>query len=146
MIIATTQKVIQNTVHPIKRRYRIDHLDLHTSILAGKWYVDWISAGTKLLAQNAGDFVFSNGTFTKVYRNDSKQQIPANKSLNDFFNNVGIPEKIRSDRAPEFCGWNSEFLKYAKRKVIDLTYTEPERKNRIAPIDVEIRELSKNTN
>ena len=54
-------------------------------------------------------------------------------------------KKINSDRAPEFCRRNYEFLKYAKLKGIDLTYTEPERKNQIAPIDVDIRELRKCT-
>ena len=64
-------------------------------------------------------------------------------SLNYFCNDVGIPEKLKSDRDPEFCGKNSEFLESAKRKGIDLTYAEPERKNQIVPIDVEIRELRK---
>ena len=55
IMISTTQKGIRTAVHPISRRYRVYHLDLHTSILAGKWNVDWILAGTKSLAQNAGD-------------------------------------------------------------------------------------------
>ena len=145
MIRATIQKGFQTEVHPITRRYRVYLLDLHTSILAGKWYVDWISAGTKFLAQNAGAFIFSDGTFTKFYSFESKQQMPGNMSLNYFYNNIVIPEKLKSDRAPEFCGRNSEFLKYAKRKGIDLTYAEPKHKNRIAPIDVDIRKLRKRT-
>ena len=65
----------------------------------------------------------------------------ANMSLNDFCNNVIIPENLKIDKAPELCGQNSEFLKSAKRKGIYLNYAEPERKNQIAPIDVDIREL-----
>ena len=42
MMIATTQKVIRTEVHPITRRYRVDHLDLHTAILTRKCYIDWI--------------------------------------------------------------------------------------------------------
>ena len=42
-------------------------------------------------------------------------------SLNDFFNDVGIPEKLKSDRPPYLCGWNYEFLKSAKQKGIDMT-------------------------
>ena len=56
MMITTTHKGIRTAVHPITRRYRVDHLDLHADILSGKWYVDWISDGTKYLAQNSGDF------------------------------------------------------------------------------------------
>ena len=37
------------------------------------------------------------------------------------------------------------FLDTAKKKGIDLTYSEPERKNQIAPIDIEMRELRKRT-
>ena len=66
-------------------------------------------------------------------------------SLNDLCNNIGIPEKLKSDKAPEFWWRNYEFLKSAKQKGIYLTYTEPERKNQIAPIDVYIRELRKRT-
>ena len=66
-------------------------------------------------------------------------------SLNDLCNDVGIPEKLKSDRAPEFCGRNSELLKHDKRKEIDLTYAEPDRKNQIAPIGVDIGELRKHT-
>ena len=63
MAISTTQKGIRTAVQPITRRYRVYHLDLHTSILSGKWNADWISAGTKWLSQNAGDFVFSERNF-----------------------------------------------------------------------------------
>ena len=107
--------------------------------MTGKLYVDWISAGTQLLSQNVGAFVLSDGTFTEVYPIESKQKMPENVSLNYSFNDVGIPEKFKRDRAPELCMRNSEFLKSVKQKVINLTYTEPDFKNQIAPIDVDIR-------
>ena len=108
-------------MHPITRKYRVDHLYPHTAILAGKLYVDWILARTKCLAHNAVDFVFSDGIFTEVYPSESKQKMPANMYLNDYCNVVSITEKLKSDKDPEFCGRNSESLKYAKRKGIDLT-------------------------
>ena len=74
-----------------------------------------------------------------------KIKMPTNMSLNDFCNDVRIPEKLKSDRAPGFCGRNYKLLKSAKRKGIDLTYVETERKNQIAPIDVEFKELRKRT-
>ena len=95
------------------------------------------------MAHNAGSFVFSDGTFTEVYPSDSKKKVPKNMYLNGFCNEVGIPEKIKSYRSPYFCRQNSELLKYIKRKVIYLTYAEPEHKNQIVPIDVEISELRK---
>ena len=66
---AKTQKYISTEVHPINRQCRVYHLDLHTPRLVDKWYVHWISAGTKSLAQNAGDFVLFDGTFTEVHPN-----------------------------------------------------------------------------
>ena len=91
MIRETTQKGILNAVYPINIRYKVYHLYLQTSRLTGKWYVDWILVGTKYLAQNAEAFLFSDGTFTKVYPSESKQKMPKNMSLNDFCNYVGIP-------------------------------------------------------
>ena len=43
------------------------------SYIGREWYVGWILANTKSLEQNAGAFVFSYGTFTKVYTSESKQ-------------------------------------------------------------------------
>ena len=52
MLRVTTQKGIRTAVHPIHRKYRVDHLDLHSSRIQGKWYVDWMSAKTKSIQQN----------------------------------------------------------------------------------------------
>ena len=91
------------------------------------------------------EFFFSDGNFTEVYSSDTKQQVPLNMDLNDFCNGVVIPEKLKSDRAPECFGRKSEFLEYAKQKGIYLTYAEPDRRNKMDPIDVEIRDLRKRT-
>ena len=47
MIIVTNQCVICTVVHPIRRRYRTDHLDIHFKYISGRWYVDWMPAATK---------------------------------------------------------------------------------------------------
>ena len=77
MMRSTTQKGIQTAFRQLPSTFRVDHLDLHTARLAGKWYVDWISSGTKLLVHNAGAFVFSDRNSTEVYPSESKQQMPA---------------------------------------------------------------------
>ena len=89
--------------------------------------------------------MLSDVTFTKVYPSESRQQMRANLSLDNFCNGVGIPLKIKNDRDQEFCRRNSEFLKYAKQKRVYLTSTEPERKNKIVPIGVDIRKLRNHT-
>ena len=91
-----------------------------------------MTAKTKSITQCKGSWVYTNGAFTEVYPSESNHQIPANVSLNDLCNDVGIPEKLASDRAPELCGRKSTYLTNAKLKGIDLSYAEPERKNQIS--------------
>ena len=105
--------------------------------------MDWMAARVKSLTQCTGAFVYTNGHFTEVYPKEDNKSISANVTLNDFCQDVGTPEKLKSDRAPEFCGRDSAFLKNAKKKGIDLTYSEPERKNQIYKVDHEIRELKR---
>ena len=80
-----------------------------------------MTAATKSITQCTGAFVYTNGHFTEA----------ASTTLNDICSNVRTPEKLKSDRAPEFCGQDSAFLKNANKRGIDLTYSEPERKNQI---------------
>ena len=87
----TTQKGICTAVHPIYRRYQVDHLDLHSSQLAGKWYLDWIPTRTKSITQCTGAFVYMNRTFTEVYPSEKHTQQVTSASLNEFCNDIGIP-------------------------------------------------------
>ena len=131
MLAATTQKGVRMATHPIHRRYRVDHLNLHASYLKGKWSVDWMPARTKSITQCTGAFVYTNSHFTQAYPMEDHTNVSANTTLNDFCNAVGIPEELKSDRASEFCGRESAFLKTARKEGIDLTYNEPERKHQI---------------
>ena len=91
MLRVTTQKGIRTAVHPIHQRYQVDHLDIHSSRVKGKWYVDWMTANTKSITQYKAAWVYTNRAFTEVYPSDSNHQIPANVSLNDFCHDVGVP-------------------------------------------------------
>jgi len=95
------------------------------------------------ITQCEGAFVYSNSTFTDVFPQESNKSINANCTLNDFCKDIGIPEKLASNRALELCGRNSAFLATAKWKGIDLSYAKPEQKNLIWKVDLEIRELKK---
>jgi hypothetical protein len=65
----TTQKGIRYAIHPIHKRYRVDHL-LHLGLQARQivkqFYVDHMQSRIKSLSQNTGAFIFTTGTFTKV--------------------------------------------------------------------------------
>ena len=116
MMRKITKECIQNKVHPITKLYRVGHLDLHTSIFSEKWYVEWRLAGTKSLDQNAGASVFSDGTFTELYPSESKQQVPGNMSVNDFCNDVGIPEKLTVIRPQSSASGTMKFLNMLNEK------------------------------
>ena len=46
-LAVTTQKGVRQAIHPLNRRYRVDHLDLHRNRLGGQWYVDHFTAQKK---------------------------------------------------------------------------------------------------
>ena len=142
-IAVTTQKGIRRAIHPLNRRYRVDHLDLHRNRLGGQWYVDHFTAQKKSINQNTGAWVYSNGNMSKVYPVRSRSEVA--DTLSTMCNDIGIPDRLKMDRAPELVGKGTDFYKLARKRHIDLTYAEPERKNQISPVDVEIRELQKRT-
>ena len=139
----TTQKGVRTAQYPLTRRYRVDHLNLHRNYLRGKWYVDWMPSATKSITQCKGAFVYSNGTYPEVYPKENNKMGSAAETLQSFCHDVGVPEKLKSDRAPELCGRQSEYAKLAKSKRIDLSYAEPERATQIYQVDIAIRELKK---
>ncbi len=100
-----------------------------------------MQAQTKSITQSTGAFVYTNGAFTEVYPCKSYGQVSANATLNEFCSDIGTPEMLKSGQAPELCGRSSLFLKNAKEKRIDTSYTEHEWKDQIWKVNTEIREL-----
>ena len=143
MLRVTTQRGIHTTVHPISRRYKTDHLHLTRKYISGRWYVDWMPTATKSIMQCKGVFVYSNRTFPEVYPKESKMSIKAAEMLQEFCEDVGISENIKSNRAPEFCAHDSPYLKLIKDKRFNLTYAEPEHCTEIYNLDITIKELKK---
>ena len=60
-----------------------------------------------------------------------------------FADDVGIPDCLRTDLAPELTGKNTEFQAQAKRLGIDVTHSETERSNQNHAAEREIGELKK---
>jgi hypothetical protein len=67
----------------------------------------------------------------------------AGKSLIDFTDDVGIPERLVTDGATEFTGRHTELMKEARRMCIMLHTTEQGRKNHNHVTEREIRFLAK---
>eukprot|EP00956_Cyclotella_meneghiniana_P012523 scaffold17820_cov42-Cyclotella_meneghiniana.AAC.5 len=98
-ITVTTQKGIRRAIHPLNRRYRVNHLDLHRNRLGGQWYVDHFTAQKKSINQNTGAWVYSNGNMSKVYPVRSRSEVA--DTLSTMCNDIGILDRLKMDRAPE---------------------------------------------
>ena len=67
----------------------------------------------------------------------------AGKSLIDFTDDVGIPERLITDSATEFTGHNTEFVKEAQRMHIQLHTTKQGCKNQNYAAESEIGLLAR---
>jgi hypothetical protein len=95
MLRVTTQKGIRYAIHPIRRRYRVDHLlqlGINARQVTQQVYVDHMQSKVKSLSQNTGAFVYTTGSFTKVYPVEPTAK--AGETLAEFAKDVGIPTDI----------------------------------------------------
>jgi hypothetical protein len=137
----TTQKGIRTAIHPMTRRVRVDHLHLHRPRLRGTWYTDTLLSKVKSKLGNTCANVYTQGKFTRAIPMTSRKD--AGKSLIEFTDDVGIPERLVTDGATEFTGPHTEFVKEARRMRIMLHTTEQGRKNQNHVAEREIGFLSK---
>jgi hypothetical protein len=137
----TTQKGIRTAIHPMTRRVRVDHLHLHRPRLRGTWYTDTLLSKVKSKLGNTCANVYTQGKFTRAIPMTSRKD--AGKSLIEFTDDVGIPERLVTDGATEFTGPHTEFVKEARRMRIMLHTTEQGRKNQNHAAEREIGFLSK---
>ena len=107
----TTQFGIHTAVHPMMRRLRVDHLHLHQHHLRGTWFADTLLSKVKSKLGNTCANIYTQGKFTQAIPMISRKD--AGKSLIDFTDDVGIPERLITDGATEFTGHNTEFVKEA---------------------------------
>jgi hypothetical protein len=140
----TTQKGLRFAIHPIHRRYRVDHLahlGLNVRQITKQVYVDHFQSKVKSLSQNTGAFVYTTGTFTKVYPVSSTAK--AGETLSEFVRDVGVPTDIRTDLASYFTGNDTAFVKETKRLHIKVTYAEKGRHIQNHAAEREIRNLKR---
>jgi hypothetical protein len=140
-IRVTTQRGIRTAIHPMTRRVRVDHLNLHRQRLKGTWFADTLLSKVKSKLGNTCANVYTQGKFTRVIPMTSRRD--AGKSLIDFTDDVGIPERLITDGATEFTGRHTEFVKEARRMRIMLHTTEQGRKNQNHAAEREIGFLAK---
>jgi hypothetical protein len=137
----TTQKGIRTAIHPMSQRVRVDHLHLHWQRLRGTWYTDMLLSKVKSKLGNTCVNVYSQGKFTRAIPMTSRQD--AGKSLIEFTDDVGIPERLVTDGTTKFTGWHTEFVKEARCMRIMLHTTKQGRKNQNHAAKWDIGFLSK---
>jgi hypothetical protein len=104
ILTVTTQKGVRHAVTPLTRHYRVDHIHLHHTYLAGKWTLDHIESKYKSIRGHTGAIVISNGNFVAVYPTASKGDQDSTESLRRFTEDVGIPANLKVDMATAFVG------------------------------------------
>ena len=62
----------------------------------------------------------------------------AAETLQEICEDVGIPDNLKSDRAPYSYVRESSYIKLAKYKRVILTYAEPERSNEIYNVELQL--------
>ena len=139
----TTQRGVRHAVHPIHRRYRTDHLALHRKRLGGSWFMDTLIARHKSLSGNRFAHVITNGKYTRVFPCKDKNSETAKNALEDFIDDVGVPQQLWTDSAPEFAGHKTLFKRLSTRERIDHRCAEPGQKNQNHAAEREIGELKK---
>ena len=70
----TTQRGVRTAVHPLHRRYRVDHLHLNRRRLNGDWFTDTLFSKVISLQGNSCAQVFTNGNFTTVHTWNRKRK------------------------------------------------------------------------
>ena len=118
----TTQRGIWTAIHLMTWRVRVDHLHLHRNRLRGTWFIDTLLSRVKSKLGNTCANVYTQGKFTWVIPMMSHKD--AGKSLIEFTDDVGIPERLIMDGTTEFMGRHTKFIKEAHQMRILLHTTE----------------------
>jgi hypothetical protein len=137
----TTQKGIRTALHPLTKRYRVDHLFLNRRKLPGRWQTDVMFSKVKSLEGHTCSNVITNGRYTRVHPLSSKKHVAV--ALHDMERDVGTPMGLRANLAGEYLGKNTEWIAACKKYHIKMDYGEKGRKNQLSMVEREIGELKK---
>ena len=139
---ATTQRGIRSAILPLSRRYRSDRR-YNMKRLNGKFATDTLYAEVKSLHQNTCAQLYSHKVgFSACYpiRNATGDEL--GYTLQDFCNDFGVPEHLKSDGHMSQVGINTLFKQLIRRHDIKHKISEPRRPNQ-NPAESAIREVKK---
>jgi hypothetical protein len=107
---ATTQRGVRQSMHPLTCRYRVDHLNLHRWRLNDTFYIDTLFSKVTSLAGFTCAQLITNGTLTLGYPMESKSGAEIAQALNEFINDVGIPDTLTCDLTTEQTGRHTKVV------------------------------------
>ena len=141
-INTTTQRGIRSAILPLSRRYRSDRR-YNMKRLNGRFATDTLYAEVKSLHQNTCAQLYSHKVgFSACYpmRNATGDEL--GYSLQDFCNDFGVPEHLKSDGHMSQTGVNTLFKQLIIRYDVKHKLSEPRRPNQ-NPAESAIREVKK---
>ena len=143
ILACTTQEGARHAVMPLSRRYRVDHIHLHHTYLAGNWTMDHAEAKYKSIRGHTGSIIFTNGNIVMVYPTHTKNDSDSTESLRRLTEDLGIPANLKSDTATSFVGQHTDFQRLVRKLGINMTFSEPHRHNQLQQVDIAIRDLKR---
>ncbi len=120
----TTQRGVRHSVHPLHRRYRVNHLNLHRRRLRDNFCMDTLFSKVKSLGGYTCAQLITNGSFTRVYPLETKASSNIARALQEFIDDVGVPESLVCDFASEQTGKHTEVMKLIRQSQIKLRIAE----------------------
>ena len=120
----TTQLNIRSAILPLSRRYKTDMLSQRLRRLSTRFYTDTGYGPSKSLAGNTCMQIFTDGEgFVVAYPMSSKAG--AGDMLQRNCNDVGVPNELHMDNAPEMIRENTAFQEVCRNQKIKTTTIEP---------------------
>lgn len=89
---STTQHGVRQAVHPLRRMYRVDHIDINCRRIRDTFYMDTLFSKVKSINGNTCAQVITNGQFTRVCPIVSKASEHIARALREFIDDVGVPD------------------------------------------------------
>jgi len=120
----TTQYNVRSALLPLTRRYRTDLVSQRLRRLNTRFYTDTMFAkvGTSLRGNTCAQ-VFTDGN-RAVFVYPMKSKSEAGNQLLDLIQQVGVPNELHRDGAPEMGG-DTKFNRICREYKIRSTFTEP---------------------
>ena len=122
-LACTTQLNIRSAILPLTRRYRTDLVSQRLRRLSCRFFTDTAFEKNKSARGNIGIQIFTDGEgFIQSYPVRSKAE--AGDALQQICEDVGVPNKLHMDNAPEMVGKDSKFMEIVRLQKIQTSSIE----------------------